>query len=69
MSYDWFMVSKVTVNEFKLAKITQTIPGILASTVVLSLPEVSGVANGHTQGFHLAGSETVYEIGLRYTKK
>ena len=33
------MVYKVTVNQLKLAKITQTIP------LVLSLPEVYGVAN------------------------
>ena len=31
VSYDWSMVSKVTVNLLKLAKITQTIPDFLAS--------------------------------------
>ena len=31
VSYDWTMVSQITVNQLKLAKITQTIPDILAS--------------------------------------
>ena len=31
VSYNWSMVSKVTVNQLQLSKITQTIPDILAS--------------------------------------
>ena len=39
------MVSKVTVNQLELAKITKLSQISLRRTLVLSLPEVSGVAN------------------------
>ena len=42
------MVSKATVNQLKIVKITQTIPDILGQTLVPKLPEDPGVANyGH----------------------
>ena len=49
MSYNWFIVSKVSVNQLELTTITQTFPDILASNASAQFPEVSGVANSDHQ--------------------
>ena len=46
VSYNWAIVSKVTVDQLSLAKMTQTIPDILALNVSALFSLVSGVGIG-----------------------